>query len=188
MKTSDSAKQTAKELREGKVILCPTDTIWGLSCDATNEAAIKKIYSIKKRQEDKSFIVLVNSNRMVNQIFKEIPAVAWDLFDLSEATTLILDDAGFVAPNVISEDGSLGVRFVKSGECAKILNAFQKPIVSTSPNVSGLPSPLSYNEIDENIKTKVDFIYPENHTSEVINKPSKIIKIGKNGEVRIIRE
>ena len=189
MKDNEPFREAASHLAEGKVILCPTDTIWGLSCDATNSEAVNKIYSIKGRSLEKSFIVLVNSYRMINQLFSSIPDIAWDLFDQAqEALTLILDNASYVAPSVINKDGSLAVRFVKSGECNKILTAFGKPIVSTSPNFSGQPSPGSFREIDEGILDQVDYTYPIHQNSGDAKKPSKIIKLSPKGEVYIIRK
>lgn len=189
MELKEALKTISNSLKSGEVILCPTDTIWGLSCDATNADTVNKIIDLKGRDQSKSFIVLVNSYRMINQIFKEIPDVAWDLIDLTEdPLTLVLDDASFVAPNVLNQDGSLGIRMIKSGICFDILNAFNRPMVSTSANFSGQTTPLTFEAIDSEIKSKVDSIFPVELVKQNLGKPSKIIKINRKGEISILRK
>lgn len=181
--------ECAKRLKEGEIILCPTDTIWGISCDASNEEAVQKIIKLKGRSEEKSFITLINSDRMVNQYFKELPEVAWDLFDLAtEPLTLVLDGGQHLAPSVINKDGSLAVRMIKSGSCFELIRKLNKPMVSTSANFSGEPTPLTFFDIPEKIKLSVDYIFPFEQTSSPRTKASKIIRLGVNGELKILRK
>jgi len=188
MNDKQAIEKAGESLKSGGVILCPTDTIWGISCDATNEKAVEKLKSIKNRPANKSFIVLINSIRMLNQIFKEIPNAAWDIMEYADSPlTLILDEASYVSENVMAEDGSLGVRMVRSGLCLKVISALNRPLVSTSANFSQEPTPLHYEAIKPELKAKLDFCFPNTITYKPATKPSKIIKIKRNGEVRIIR-
>tara|TARA_B100000965_G_scaffold355574_1_gene333004 strand:+ start:59 stop:628 length:570 start_codon:yes stop_codon:yes gene_type:complete len=189
MNQNEAITKAVEHLKNGDVILSPTDTIYGLSCDASNEKAVEKIKQIKGRDEGKSFIVLINSDRMMNQCFKDIPGVVWDMVDLSDSPlTIVMDEGRFVAPNVLNADGSLGVRMVKKGAINQILQKFGKPIVSTSPNLSGEPSPLEFQLIDKAISNQVDFTFPYSSDIEMSGKPSKIIRIAQNGEVKILRK
>lgn len=179
--------QAYEVIKNGGVILYPTDTVWGLGCDATNEEAIRKIYAIKKRSENKSMIILVNE-RLMHQIFVNIPEVAWQIIDLSERpTTLILDDPQMVAPNIIAEDNSLGVRLVKSDFCFKLIERMKKPLVSTSANISNEPTPAGFKDISREIITAVDYVVPL-YFDKVCKKPSTIIKLTKDSQVKIIRK
>lgn len=174
-------------IKNGGIILYPTDTVWGIGCDATNPEAVKKIYALKQREESKSMIVLMNSDRMMHNVFKEIPEVAWQILDLSEKpTTLILDNPRNVAPNIIAEDKSLGVRLVKEPFCYKLMERMIKPLVSTSANISGRPTPTSFKEIDHHILDGVDYVV-NLHRDKVAAKPSAIIKLGNNLQVKVIR-
>ena len=131
-------------IKNGGIILYPTDTVWGIGCDATNPDAVAKIYQLKQRTESKSMICLMNGEKMMYNVFKEIPEVAWQILDLSEKpTTLILDNPRNIAPNLIAEDKSLGIRLIKEPFCFKLLERMKKPLVSTSANISGQPTPLS---------------------------------------------
>ena len=132
-------------IKNGGIILYPTDTVWGIGCDATNEEAVKKIYALKQREETKSMIVLINGERMMYNVFKEIPEVAWQILDLSEKpTTLILDNPRNVAKNIIAEDNTLGVRIVTEPFCFKLMERMKKPLVSTSANISGMFTPKTF--------------------------------------------
>jgi L-threonylcarbamoyladenylate synthase len=174
-------------IKNGGIILYPTDTVWGIGCDATNADAVKKIYALKQREESKSMIVLMNSDRMMHTVFKEIPEVAWQLIDLSEKpTTLILDAPRNVAPNLIAPDKTLGVRLVKEPFCFKLMERMKKPLVSTSANVSGMPTPNSFKEISHLILDGVDYIVNLHH-NKIAAKPSTIIKLGNNLQVKVIR-
>lgn len=175
-------------IQKGGIILYPTDTVWGIGCDATNPEAIAKIYALKRREETKSMIVLMNGDRMLYNVFKEIPEVAWQILDLSEKpTTLILDNPRNVAKNIIAEDQTLGVRLVTEPFCYKLMERMKKPLVSTSANISGAPTPLSFKEISPEIVNGVDYVV-NLHRDKVGGKPSAIIKLTADSRVTIIRK
>ncbi|MEQ8623757.1 MAG: L-threonylcarbamoyladenylate synthase [Vicingaceae bacterium] len=185
----EAINESVEHLKKGDVILFPSDTIWGLSCDATNPEAVDKILKLKGRSEEKSFIVLVNSDRMINQCVKDFPSVVWDMIDLADKPlTLVLDGGQYVAPKVINNDGSLGIRNVTSGPIFDLIQKFNKPIVSTSPNFSGKPTPTTFDAIDEMLKQGVDYIYPNNQKNSSLLAPSKIVRIASNGQVKILRK
>ena len=174
-------------IKNGGIILYPTDTVWGIGCDATNADAVKKIYELKKREESKSMIVLMNGEKMMYNVFKDIPEVAWQLIDLSEKpTTLILDNPRNVAANIIAPDKTLGVRIVKEPFCFKLMERMKKPLVSTSANVSGMPTPNSFKQIDRHILDGVDYIV-NLQQDKIAAKPSVIIKLGNDLQVKVIR-
>lgn len=175
-------------IQKGGIILYPTDTVWGIGCDATNPEAIAKIYALKRREETKSMIVLMNGDRMLYNVFKEIPEVAWQILDLSEKpTTLILDNPRNVAKNIVAEDQTLGVRLVTEPFCYKLMERMKKPLVSTSANISGEPTPLSFKEISPEIINGVDYVV-NLHRDKVGGKPSAIIKLTSDSQVKIIRK
>lgn len=175
-------------IKNGGIILYPTDTVWGIGCDATNPEAAKKIYALKQREESKSMIVLMNGDRMVYNVFKDIPEVAWQILDLSEKpTTLILDNPRNVAPNIIGQDNTLGMRIVKEPFCFKLMERMKVPLVSTSANISGEPTPKSFKEISPAILQGVDYVVNLHH-DKIGGKPSTIIKLSGNSEVKIIRK
>ncbi|MVO10960.1 threonylcarbamoyl-AMP synthase [Flavobacterium sp. TP390] len=175
-------------IKNGGIILYPTDTVWGIGCDATNEEAIKKIFALKQREESKSMIVLVNGERMMHQVFNEIPEVAWQILDFSEKpTTLILDKPKNVAKNIIAEDNTLAVRMVTEPFCYKLMERMKKPLVSTSANISGMPTPQSFKEISPEILKGVDYVVNLHH-DKICKNPSTIIKLGLDSQVKIIRK
>jgi len=175
-------------IKDGGIILYPTDTVWGIGCDATNPEAIAKIYALKKRAETQSMIVLMNGEKMMYNVFKEIPETAWQILDLSEnPTTLILDKPRNVAPNIIASDNTLGVRIVKEPFCFKLLERMKKPLVSTSANISGEPTPKSFKEISPEIIKGVDYVV-NLHRDKIAGKPSTIIKLTNDSQVKIIRK
>jgi L-threonylcarbamoyladenylate synthase len=175
-------------INDGGIILYPTDTIWGIGCDATNEQAVEKIYALKKRAESKSMIVLMNGEKMMYHVFHEIPDVAWQIWDLSEKpTTLILDKPRNIAKNLIAADNSLGVRLVKEPFCFKLMERMKKPLVSTSANISGMPSPASFSEISKDIISGVDYVV-NLERDKVAGKPSAIIKLTLDSQVKVIRK
>lgn len=174
-------------LQNGRVILYPTDTIWGLGCDATNEAACARITELKQRPGNKSFILLVDSFSMIEKYIPEFPAVCYDLVDYAEKPiTVIYPGAKGLAPSVLADDGSVGIRLTKDPICLKLIRALRKPIVATSANISGTPFPTSFAEIPESLKTGVDAVV-EAHLTEKRNAPSQVIKIGIDSAVQIIR-
>ena len=137
-------------LRQGGVILYPTDTIWGLGCDATNGAAIEKVYKIKQRSDSKAMLVLLENENLLPSYIKEVPEIAWDLIDVGEKPlTIIYPGAKNLAPNLIAEDGSIGIRITREEFTARLIQKFRKPIVSTSANISGEPAPANFGEITE---------------------------------------
>lgn len=174
-------------IKAGGIILYPTDTVWGIGCDATNPETIQKIYELKQRAESKSMIVLVNGDRMMWNVFKEIPETAWQILDMSEKpTTLVLDNPKGVAANIIAPDNTLGVRLVKEPFCYKLMERMKNPLVSTSANISGMPTPTQFKEIDHHILDGVDYIVNLHH-DKVATKPSAIIKLGNDMTVKVIR-
>lgn len=175
-------------IKNGGIILYPTDTVWGIGCDATNEEAIAKIFKLKQRDDSKSMIVLMNGDRMMYNVFKEVPETAWQILDLSEKpTTLILDNPRNVAPNIIAEDKTLGVRLVKEPFCFKLMERMKRPLVSTSANISGMFTPKSFKEISPEIVNGVDYIVNLHH-DKICDKPSTIIKLTLDNQVKIIRK
>ena len=179
---------TYEVIKNGGIILYPTDTVWGIGCDATNEEAVKKIYALKQREETKSMIVLLNGERMMYNVFKEIPEVAWQILDLSEkSTTLILDNPRNVAKNIVAEDNTLGVRIVTEPFCFKLMERMKKPLVSTSANISGMFTPKTFKEISPEIIKGVDYVVNLQH-DKVCKNPSTIIKLGLDSQVKVIRK
>jgi L-threonylcarbamoyladenylate synthase len=175
-------------IQQGGIILYPTDTVWGIGCDATNAEAVQKIYDLKMRQESKSMIVLMNGEKMIYNVFKDIPEVAWQILDLSEKpTTLILDKPRNVAPNIIADDQSLAVRIVKEPFCYKLMERMKRPLVSTSANITGQPTPKSFKEISPEIIKGVDYVV-NLHREKICDKPSTIIKLTLDSKVQIIRK
>ncbi|VAW17928.1 Threonylcarbamoyl-AMP synthase [hydrothermal vent metagenome] len=176
-------------LKKGGVILYPTDTIWGIGCDATNPEAVKRIYEIKKRQDSKSMLVLMENPALLERYIEEVPEVAWDLIEISTtALTIIYPNAKNLAANLIAEDGSVGIRFTKEKFTSGLLKRFRKPLVSTSANISGEEPPRFFNEISGGIKNLVDYIVEYRQGDPAPARPSSIIKLGVGGEIDIIRE
>lgn len=174
-------------LKAGGIILYPTDTVWGIGCDATNKEAVQKIYNLKKRIDSKSLIVIVANDRMLNYHVKDVPELAWDIIDISEKpTTIIYNEGNHLANNVMAEDKSIAIRMVKEGFSHQLAFNFRKPIVSTSANISGASTPLSFNEISNEIKNNVDFIV-DGKFNTGNKKPSSLIKLGLHGEIKILR-
>jgi L-threonylcarbamoyladenylate synthase len=179
--------KTIEALREGNTVLYPSDTIWGLGCDATNEEACQKISELKGRGDDKSFILLVDNFAMLEYYIPEFPEVCYDLVDLSEKPmTIIYPNAKNLAASVLAKDGSVGIRVTKDPICLKLIRGMRKPLVSTSANISGEASPTRFDDISSKIKEGVDEVVEE-RTNEKMNTPSQIIKIGVGGDVKIIR-
>lgn len=176
-------------LKNGGVILYPTDTIWGLGCDATNEAAVAKINAIKGRPEDKSFIVLLDTDNKLQSYISEIPEVAYDLIEYAEnPLTIVFSGAKNLAKNVINADGSVGIRIVKHEFCQQLIQRFRKPITSTSANLSGQASPGFFDEISQDIIDAVDHVVELEQELRVIKKPSTIMKLAPGGQFSFIRK
>ena len=185
---NEEIKKACQVMADGGVILYPTDTIWGIGCDATNPEAVKRVYDIKRRADSKAMLVLVDSAVKVDFYVSEVPDVAWDLIELAESPlTVIYSGARNVAPSLLAEDGSVGIRITQEAFSHTLCERFRKPLVSTSANVSGEPSPANFSEISETIKAGVDYIvrYRQDDLSKAA--PSHIIKLGAGGLVKIIR-
>ena len=184
----EDIKNACRVMQEGGVILYPTDTIWGIGCDATNEEAVRRVYEIKRRADSKAMLVLVDSAVKVDFYVQDVPNVAWDLLDVADKPlTIIYDGARNLAPNLLAEDGSVGIRVTGEEFSKALCNRFRKAIVSTSANVSGEPSPRTFADISEDIKQAVDYVIEARRTEPASARPSSIIKLGKGGEVKIIR-
>lgn len=175
-------------LKNGGIILYPTDTIWGIGCDATNDEACQKIMQIKNRPTEKSFVILVDSVQMIEKFIPEFPEVCYDLVDLADKPlTIIYPNARNLAPTVLAADGSVGIRVTKDPLCLKMIRSMRKPLVSTSANLSGDPNPTRFAEIHASIKENVDFVVEE-RLDEVRTAASQIIKIGVDNSIQIIRK
>ncbi|MFH1004002.1 MAG: L-threonylcarbamoyladenylate synthase [Bacteroidota bacterium] len=176
-------------LRTSGIILYPTDTIWGIGCDATNKKAVEKILKIKQRAESKNLIVLVKDKKSLNKYVKKVPAIAWNLIELTDLPlTIIYEDARGLASNVIATDGSVGIRITSDTFCKKLMHKFGKPIVSTSANISGQKNSGIFSEIPDEIKKYVDYIVNFRQNETKLFLPSVIIKIKNNGEFTILRK
>ena len=182
-------KQAVQVMRQGGIILYPTDTVWGIGCDATNPDAVSKIFALKQRAESKSMIVLVDSPQRVQAYVRELSDVAFDLLDLADKPlTLILDEAKNLAPNLVAADGSIGIRVTSEKFSHELCARFNKPVVSTSANISGQPTPAIFSEISQEIRDGVDFIVNFRQDDTRRAKPSSIIKLKNDGQVTIIRQ
>lgn len=180
-------KNALEILKNGGLILFPTDTVWGIGCDASNENAVKKIYALKQREENKPLICLVADDRMLNKYVKKVPEVALNIIDVTDKpTTIIYDDAQNLAHNLIAKDGSVAIRIPDDEFCFQLSRRLNGAIVSTSANVSGDITPKSYKEISPAILKGVDYIVNLHH-EKIYNKPSSIIKLSNNGVVKVIR-
>lgn len=176
-------------MNQGGVILYPTDTVWGIGCDATNEEAVRKVYEIKRRADSKAMLVLVDSSVKVDFYVQDVPDVAWDLIDLAEKPlTIIYDGARNLAPNLLAVDGSVGIRVTNEAFSKRLCQHFRKAIVSTSANVSGEPAPANFSEISDEIKAAVDYVVNFRQEDMGHPKPSSIIRLGQGGLIKIIRE
>lgn len=184
----DDIEACLKILKEGGLILYPTDTIWGIGCDATNAIAVNKIYQLKKRQEEKSLIIMLAEEKdLIHYVTQPDLGVFDYLKNISKPTTIIYDGAIGLADNTINKDGSIAIRITKDNFCSHLIKRFKKPIVSTSANIAGSPSPASFKDIDLLIKNGVDYIVTHRQEEVVVTAPSAIIKWNKNGTNTIIR-
>ncbi len=174
-------------LKQGGLILYPTDTVWGIGCDATNEEAVKKIYKLKEREDSKALICLVADDRMLTRYIKQIPHAAISIFEVADKpTTIIYDDAQNLASNLIANDGSIAIRIPDDDFCFSLSRKLNGALVSTSANISGLPTPKSFKEISKAILKGVDYVV-NLHQNKACSKPSSIIKLSNSGVVKVIR-
>ena len=184
----EEIQKALEVLRRGGIILYPTDTVWGIGCDATNSQAVKRVYEIKQRADNKALIVLTDSMTKVDFYVDEVPDIAYDLTDLSDKPlTIIYSGARNLAPELMGENGSVGIRVTHEAFSQSLCQRFRKAIVSTSANVSGKPSPATFAEISDEIKQAVDYIVEARQDDTKPAQASSIIQLGKGGEVKIIR-
>ncbi len=185
----DDIKKAIEVLQRGGLILYPTDTIWGIGCDATNVEAVKKVYALKQREDSKSMLILLDRDAKLNSYVDEVPEMAWDLIDLStKPITIIYPNAKNLATNLLAEDKSIGIRVTTEEFSKQLCMRFKKPIVSTSANISGESSPNFFGEISETVKSGVDYIVNYKQKEKNNPAPSSIIKLDVDGKVKIIRE
>ncbi len=189
MNQQEDIKNAIEVMKQGGVILYPTDTVWGIGCDATNAEAVAKVYKIKKRDDSKALICLVDSDARLQRYVRNVPNVAWDILDIAtKPTTIILDGAINLAPNLIAEDGSIALRITKEPFSHELCYRFQKPLVSTSANISGEPPAANYNDISQELLDTVDYVCFSRRQEHKPHTPSSIIKLKEDGEVTIIRK
>jgi L-threonylcarbamoyladenylate synthase len=175
-------------LKRGGVILYPTDTVWGLGCDATNQDAVELIYKIKQRFDNQKMIVLVDSDAMIERYVDDVPEVAYQLLELADTpTTLILENARGLAKNLLGDANSVGIRITREPFTRKLIQMFRKPIVSTSANIHSRPTPLTFSHVEEDVVSRVDYVVNYRQDDCLECKPSSIILIRPNGEFKIIR-
>lgn len=198
MTREQDIRNAVETMRKGGVILYPTDTVWGIGCDATNAEAVKRVYAIKQRDDSKALICLVDSDARMQRYVRNVPEVAWQLIDslaasageqgsTAKPTTLILDGAINLAENLVAEDGSIAIRITHEPFSKELCYRFQKAIVSTSANISGQPTPQNYADIDPQILEAVDYVCWARRQEHKPHKPSSIIRLRADGEVQIIR-
>lgn len=186
--SKDIIAKTLEVLNAGGVILYPTDTVWGLGCDATNSAAVKRIYEIKRRADSKAMLTLVDAAGRVDYYFDRVPEIAWELWDVTDKPlTLILPRARNVAPELIAADGTMGMRITSEEVSQTICARLRRPLVSTSANISGEPTAKCFADISEEIKQAVDYIVPLRQEERQNPAPSGIIKLGDGGLIQVIR-
>lgn len=186
---AEDIRMAVQTLRKGGIILYPTDTIWGIGCDASNEDAVRRIFQLKQREDSKAMICLVDNANRMQRYLRQVPDVAWDLVEFAEKPlTLILDGAVNLAPSLIAEDGSVGIRVTRENISHELCYRYERAIVSTSANISGAPSPSCFAEISDEIKNGVDYIMLSRQNDLSKGKPSQIIKLGLDGQIQIIRK
>lgn len=181
-------KEAVRVMKEGGIILYPTDTVWGIGCDARNEEAVGKIYKLKKRLDSKSMLVLVSSEGMLQRTVKHVPEIAWQLIDVAvNPMTIIYDHPIGVADSLKAEDGSLGIRITTERFSRALCERMKGPIVSTSANVSGKPTPMTFAEISSEIRNGVDYVCNFRQEEKASSRPSNIIKITRENIIKLIR-
>jgi L-threonylcarbamoyladenylate synthase len=184
----DDIKSSLRTLKDGGVILYPTDTVWGLGCDATNPSAVERIFKIKSRAESKSLIILVNGEAMLERYVKDIPEIVYELTKASDSPiTIIYPEGKNLAENVCGEKGSVAVRICIDAFCSELVARFRKPLISTSANLSGKHTPANFSEIDEKIIRSADYVVKYRQKDRRKHSPSPVIKIDKNGVFEILR-
>lgn len=186
---TDDIKSAVEILRKGGIILYPTDTIWGLGCDATRDDAVTRIYQLKKRTDNQPMLVLLDEAEKLPEYVTEVPEIAWNILEVTDKPlTIIYPGAKNLAGSLLAPDGSVGIRIVQDEFCSRLIHTFGKPIVSTSANISGRLWPDTFGNIDENLVRGVDYVVRWRQNDHLKGKPSGIIKVGIHGEVKVIRE
>jgi L-threonylcarbamoyladenylate synthase len=176
-------------LKKGGIILYPTDTIWGLGCDPTNSAAVEKIFQIKKREPGKSLLLLADSEGMLERYVTNVPEIAWELLSVSdEPLTIIYPEGKNLSDGICAEDGSVGIRICYDEFCQELIGRFRKPIVSTSANLSGMPSPENFDAIDQRVISAADYVVEYRQDDRRTFKSSPVIKLNSDGSIQIIRK
>ena len=185
----EDLKSALTILKQGGVILYPTDTIWGLGCDPTNEQAVNRIFRLKSREEGKSLIILADGLSMVERYVKEVPEIVYQLIEVSDTPLTIIYPAGKnLADGVCSIDNSIGIRICEDEFCSKLISRFRKPIVSTSANFSGKPSPRNFSEIENELAGMVDYVVKYRQEDRSVKTASPVIKINSDGTIKILRK
>jgi len=184
----EDIKKAVEVLKSGGTILYPTDTIWGIGCDATNNKAVQKVIQIKNRPKELSFIVLLDDSRKITEYVEEVPDILWDLLESFDTpTTVIYPKAKKLSKLAIAADGSIAIRIARDEFCHELIHAFNKPIISTSANFSGEPSPVMFKDISDELKKKVDYVVQTNQSRLNKVKASTIIRLKMNGEFEVVR-
>lgn len=184
----DDIRQAVEVMNKGGIILYPTDTIWGIGCDATNPEAVKRVYDIKRRNDAKALITLIDSEAKLEAYVTNVPEVAWQLIEVAERPlTIIYDGARNLAPNLLAEDGSVGIRITREEFSKNLCMRMRRAIVSTSANISGEPSPKCFADISPDIINAVDYVCTSRRNEDKNPPASNIIKLGAGGEVKVIR-
>lgn len=184
----DEVNKALKIVQDGGIILYPTDTIWGIGCDATNTEAVKKIYALKQREESKSMIILLDIDNKLQSYISEVPDIAYDLIEYAEnPLTLVMPGAKNISPALIAEDGSVGIRVSSHPFCQQLIQRLRKPLVSTSANISGQASPEYFGKIDQAIIDGVDYVVDLDQYSTEVKKPSTIMRLSPSGAFEFIR-
>jgi len=185
----EDLREALRALRDGGIILYPTDTIWGIGCDAGNEEAVQRIFQLKKREDSKSMLMLIDHEGRLESYVDIVPEIAWQLIDVADnPLTIIYPGVKNIAPTLIAKDGSAGFRITKEPFNQELIKALKKPLVSTSANISGEPSPQNFDEISEGIREGVDYVVQYRQDDITRYKPSSIIKLGTGGEIKILRK
>ncbi len=188
-KFDEDIQSACNILKKGGVILYPTDTIWGIGCDATNEDAVQRIFNLKQRADHKAMLVLIDSSAKLGMYVSEVPDMAWDLTELADKPlTIIYPEGKNLAQNLLGEDRSIGIRITSEPFSQKLCERFRKPLISTSANISGQPSPSSFDEISDEVKRGVDYIVKYRRNEKMKSKPSGIIRLGIDNSIQIIRK
>lgn len=197
MKPEEILAEALRVVREGGTILYPTDTVWGLGCDATNAAAVARIFEIKQRADSKSLVLLASDLDMVAKYVKEIPSIAVDLVEVNDAPMTIIypgaicsetGDKWHLAASCVAADGTVGIRIPLAPWCQQLVFKLGRPLVSTSANISGDPTPQRFSDIPQEIKDAVDFVVPPSVDTASTGRASQILKVGLRGEIEIIRK